>query len=95
MIIIHPLKTYTNPKLKNSLINTWEKQTGQKWPTYQKWNETTKEFDTLNHQVHHIIPQQVGGPHEWWNIHPLLRKDHQSGVHLKGSHLNRLLQSDI
>ena len=46
------------------------------------------------HQIHHIIPQELGGPHVWWNAHPLQAgAPHQGGVHGSGSPLNQILKS--
>ena len=43
--------------------------------------------------LHHIILQEFGGPHLWWNMHPLeLGKHHQGGVHGTGSPLNQIIK---
>ena len=42
-----------------------------------------------------IVPQQVGGPHKWWNIHPLEGgAHHQGGVHGTASVLSKILQEN-
>lgn len=47
----------------------------------------------VRHQIHHIIPQELGGPHIWWNAHPLeFGAAHQGGVHGSGSPLNQILK---
>ena len=82
---------YKNPKLKASLISQWEKKTGQQWPVTIKVIDGVEK--SIPHQFHHIIPQQVGGPHKWWNGHPLSRGEHhQGGVHGAGSVLNQMLK---
>lgn len=45
-----------------------------------------------DYQAHHIIPQQLGGPHEWWNMHPLHPTDHLRGIHGSGSALNQIIK---
>lgn len=89
-------------KKRNELISEWENGTGQKWPKYQKVDKITGEKlidkktglpDMQPAQAHHIIPQQNGGPHTWWNMHPLTAgKHHQGGVHGSGSILNQMLK---
>lgn len=81
--------------VKDKLISEWEGKTGQKWPRY------TEEVYDKNGRVardigqpydaHHIIENNFGGPHEWWNIHPAKFPDeHQAGIHGKGSPSNKL-----
>ena len=51
------------------------------------------ERTTVKHQAHHVIPQELGGPHEWWNMHPAEGgKVHQGGVHRKSSPLSKLVE---
>ena len=76
-------------KKRLSLIDEWERQTGQKWPTYDK--------DILEHgriiakkgqryDAHHIIENKYGGDNEWWNIHPAAKpQEHQRLIHGKDS----------
>ena len=59
-----------------SLRREWEQNTGQTWP---------KDANGNNYQAHHVIPSPYGGPNEWWNLHPVPRSTHQSGVHGTGS----------
>ncbi|GIP64475.1 ribonuclease YxiD [Virgibacillus pantothenticus] len=73
---------------KDKLIDEWEKNTEQKWPTYSKpvlskrgrvYIEKGDRYD-----AHHIIKNEHGGPNEWYNIHPAKRpNEHQSGIHRK------------
>jgi len=44
------------------------------------------------YQAHHINPQQLGGKHEWWNMHPAHKDVHQSGIHGSDSVLNQILR---
>lgn len=75
------------------LINSWEKNTGQKWPSDNVFDPKKGEFVNKDHQLHHIIPQDVGGPHEWWNAHPLRAgSSHQGGVHGKDSPLRQIIK---
>ena len=87
-------KQYTDTKAEQ-IRQEWEKNTGQKWPNQlievnKNGHVKTKERPA---QIHHIIPQQYGGPHEWWNAHPLLPSQHQGGVHGSGSTLNQIIKN--
>jgi predicted ribonuclease toxin of YeeF-YezG toxin-antitoxin module len=88
-------------KNHNQLIARWEDETKQVWPKYpvmdeatglQKINKRTGELDFQRYQAHHIVPQQLGGKHEWWNMHPVHPDQHQGGIHGKGSSLNQILK---
>jgi hypothetical protein len=88
-------KIYDNPKTKTQIISDWEKNTGQKWPTTTKLVDDGKGnliSKPIREEIHHIIPQQHGGPHEWWNAHPLSRAQHQGGIHGSGSPLNQVIR---
>lgn len=62
---------------RNNLKREWEQNTGLTWP------KTTKGVD---YQAHHVIPQQYGGPNQWWNLHPVPGGSaHQGGVHAPSS----------
>ncbi|WP_425594377.1 HNH endonuclease, partial [Pannonibacter phragmitetus] len=62
---------------RNNLKRDWELNTGQKWP---------KTENGVDFQAHHVIPQQYGGPNQWWNLHPVPGGSaHQGGVHGVGS----------
>ncbi len=75
---------------KDALINEWERETGQKWPTY-KDDILDKNGDIYRkagapYDAHHIIENNYGGNHEWWNIHPAKAPvEHQGGIHAAGS----------
>ncbi|MEC2744246.1 T7SS effector LXG polymorphic toxin [Bacillus cereus] len=83
-------------KIKNSLIDEWEKQTGQKWPTYTEDVISEKTGKILRkkgepYDAHHIIENSYRGEHEWWNIHPAkFPNEHQGGIHGSGSPGNKL-----
>lgn len=69
-----------------------EMNTGQVWPSTMKLIDG--KLQPIRHQIHHIIPQEIGGPHVWWNAHPLEGgAAHQGGVHSKESSLNQILKS--
>ena len=85
-------------KIKNSLVEEWEKETGQKWPRYdhdvlsKKGKPYIKKGD--KYDAHHLIENTHGGEHEWWNIHPAKNPDiHQGGIHGKDG-LSRFLFGD-
>ena len=77
-------------KVKNACIAEWEKNTGQKWPTYaypvyDKNGKIVRNVGDL-YDAHHVIENCYGGDHAWWNMHPAKFPDeHQGGVHGKGS----------
>jgi predicted ribonuclease toxin of YeeF-YezG toxin-antitoxin module len=88
---------YRSKALRDSLIADWETHTGQKWPTYEK-----DLFDTAGrrvaeagkqYQFHHIIPQQYGGPHAWWNGHPVPVPEHQTLTHSSKGTLYNIMKS--
>ncbi|MBL9029162.1 MAG: HNH endonuclease [Caedimonas sp.] len=80
-------------RLKENLRKEWEENTGQKWPKSSlELNKKSGQMEPVNDQVHHIIPQKVGGPHEWWNVHPLEKAQHQGGVHGKEAPLRRIMK---
>ena len=86
--IIEKRKRFNNNK--NSLIEKWEKETGQKWPTYDKdiRNKNGKIIRSKGelYDAHHIIENSYNGPDEWWNIHPAkFPNEHQGGIHGKGA----------
>jgi predicted ribonuclease toxin of YeeF-YezG toxin-antitoxin module len=87
--------TRFSKSVKNRAIKQWEANTGQKWPTYQS-NVLKPDGSVLAKQgskydAHHIIPKGEGGPHEWWNMHPVPRPMHQADVHGSGSLLKQFL----
>lgn len=74
-------------KVKNDIIEQWEKNTGQQWPTYSSdviSPDTGKVLRKAGdkYDAHHIIENSYGGEHEWWNIHPArFPNEHQAGIH--------------
>ncbi|MCA6364927.1 MAG: hypothetical protein IM638_17985, partial [Bacteroidetes bacterium] len=73
-------------KKKNTLIEEWEKQTNQSWPTYSTpvYSKSGKVLRKTGdkYDAHHLIESQYGGENEWWNIHPAKFPDeHQGGIH--------------
>ncbi|MDE5414199.1 T7SS effector LXG polymorphic toxin [Alkalihalobacterium chitinilyticum] len=81
--------------LKDKLIAEWEEKTNQKWPRYteevlDKNGEVARSIGQP-YDAHHIIENNFGGPHEWWNIHPAkYPNEHQAGIHGKGSPSGKL-----
>ena len=79
---------FENKVAKDALRAEWEKQTGQKWPTYEDdvYNKKGEKIKSKgeNYDMHHIIHNSHGGTHEWWNMHPASIEEHQA-IHGKGS----------
>ncbi|WP_281256495.1 hypothetical protein [Rummeliibacillus pycnus] len=81
--------------LKDKLIAEWEEKTKQKWPRYteevlDKNGEVARSIGQP-YDAHHIIENNFGGPHEWWNIHPAkYPNEHQAGIHGKGAPSGKL-----
>ncbi|WP_285813516.1 LXG domain-containing protein [Rossellomorea marisflavi] len=81
--------------LKDKLIAEWEEKTNQKWPRYteevlDKNGEVARSIGQP-YDAHHIIENNFGGPHEWWNIHPAkYPNEHQAGIHGKGAPSGKL-----
>jgi hypothetical protein len=71
-------------KVRDDLRAEWERQTKQEWPKYEVMDLDTGKPKFINYDAHHIIQNNHGGPHEWWNIHPALREEHQK-IHGTGS----------
>jgi hypothetical protein len=62
---------------RNNLKREWELNTGLIWP---------KTESGVDFQAHLVIPQQYGGPNQWWNLHPVPGGSaHQGGVHAPAS----------
>ncbi|TLX17118.1 HNH endonuclease signature motif containing protein [Rhizobium sp. MHM7A] len=88
-------KTWNKP-VKDALIREWEAQTGLPWPKhsktiYSKHGRILAEAGSP-YEAHHIIPKSIGGPHSWWNMHPVPRPEHQSVVHAGTSFLNEIMK---
>jgi hypothetical protein len=82
---------FKNNSFKKELISQWETNTGNTWPVSQRLIKG--EFKNVNNDIHHIIPQEIGGAHEWWNIHPLkFGSEHQGGVHGTNSPLKQIMK---
>ncbi len=85
-------------KIKDQLIEEWEKNTGQTWPTYSEDVISKKTGEPVRkkgdkYDAHHIIENSFEGEHEWWNIHPAkFPNEHQSGIHGTGSPANELFK---
>lgn len=83
---------------KNSLIEEWEKNTGQTWPTYSEDIISEKTGQIYIHKgdkydAHHLIELSYGGEETWWNIHPAKRpSEHQGGIHGSGSSANEIFK---
>ncbi|KGL38301.1 hypothetical protein BMT55_02695 [Listeria newyorkensis] len=87
-------------KVKNSLITEWELKTGQVWPTYSDDVISAKNGAAIRNKgdlydAHHLIENNFGGEHEWWNIHPAkFPNEHQAGIHGAGSPGNELFKGE-
>ena len=87
---------FKNAKLE--LIAQWEKNTGQKWPTYLE-DVVSAEISKVVHatekayDAHHLILNSYGGDISWWNIHPASNPlEHQGGIHGAGSIANEIFK---
>ncbi|MHC5436244.1 HNH endonuclease signature motif containing protein, partial [Listeria welshimeri] len=84
--------------IKDTLIDEWEIQTGQKWPRYSEDLISEKTGKILRrkgdpYDAHHIIENSFGGEHEWWNMHPAkFPNEHQAGIHGAGSPASELFK---
>ncbi|BCJ95506.1 hypothetical protein acsn021_30750 [Anaerocolumna cellulosilytica] len=82
-------------KVKNDLIAQWEKETGQVWPTYTQivYDKNGKPARNIGdfYDAHHVIENNYGGDHSWWNITPAKFPDeHQGGIHRSQSPARKL-----
>lgn len=83
-------RIYNTNGCKARLISEWQTNTGMKWPLYAVViNRQKMKFPC---HFHHIIPQNVGGPHTWWNGFPVPPELHQKVVHGTSSALKKLLK---
>ena len=83
--------------VKNSLIIEWEKETKQKWPVYTNIIYDKKGNPVRNigdyYDAHHIIENNYGGDHAWWNIIPAkFPNEHQGGIHRSKSPIRKLFK---
>jgi hypothetical protein len=81
-------------KVRNTLIAEWEKNNGEKWPTYDSdvLGDVGNVIRRAGHRydAHHLIEVSVKGPNEWWNIHPAkFPGEHQGGIHAPKSHTTK------
>jgi hypothetical protein len=83
-------RQFKDTKFKDKLIAEWEKNTGQQWPTYR--GIVNGEEKAFRYQAHHMNPQQLGGKHEWWNMHPVHPTAHQGGIHGRAGMLNKIIK---
>ncbi len=75
---------------KKTLRRQWEEATGIKWPRYNSSRRSASGKGFVfkkgwRYDAHEFIPNAYGGPIQWWNIIPVHRDDHQSGIHTEGS----------
>ena len=96
-------RDFKSPAFKDKLIKDWEHMGGttkvRDWPKYTK-DVLGKDGKVIRgaevgnpHQAHHIIPQQVKGPHAWWNMHPAPTPMHQEVLHGSASRLMEILRT--
>lgn len=83
-------------KVKNQLIAEWEKNTGQKWSTYNSdvANSQGKILrkEGMKWDAHELILNSWGSPHFWYNITPAPHPEHQRDIHGKDSLCNKIFQ---
>jgi len=73
-------------KIRAQLREEWEKQTGQKWPSYEEDVKDGKgkviRRKGQPYDAHHIVELSYGGPNVWYNLFPAKHPDeHQQGIH--------------
>lgn len=83
--------------VKNSLIIEWEKETKQKQPVYTNVIYDKKGNPVRNigdyYDAHHIIENNYGGDHAWWNIIPAkFPNEHKDGIHRSKSPIRKLFK---
>jgi hypothetical protein len=82
--------------VRDRAVKAWEQHTGSAWPRHtnvvygKNGNVLARIGDP--YEAHHVIPKQIGGPHAWWNMHPVPRPEHQSVVHASKSFLNQIME---
>lgn len=86
-------------KNREKIIYDWEKNTGNKWPEHPNDMMTKSGISHpragTDHDFHHIIPQEYGGPNQWWNGIPLKSgKHHQDVINDADSPLNKILNGN-
>lgn len=80
---------------RKELIREWEKNTGQKWPTYTE-PVYSKHGDVVRivgatYDAHHILENSWLGDNEWWNMYPAKFPDeHQKGIHRKDGYADQI-----
>ncbi|WP_327210835.1 HNH endonuclease [Rhizobium leguminosarum] len=83
-------------KLRPSVKEEWVKNTGRPWPKYEKdiLSKNGRPYRKAGDdwEAHHIIPKDKGGPHEWWNVHPVPRPEHQGVIHARDAILNKMME---
>jgi hypothetical protein len=87
-------------KIKDKIMSDHALMTGTPWPTRVKLDKFGSPVIDVKTglpkiekaQVHHIIPQEYGGPHQWWNASPIFGgAAHQGGIHRANSALREIL----
>lgn len=87
-------------KVREKLIEEWEKANGTEWPRYQEDVYLTKKNGEVylkhpagtRYDAHHVVPLSMGGKNEVSNITPIHVKDHDDhkGVHDKNGAYGKL-----
>jgi predicted ribonuclease toxin of YeeF-YezG toxin-antitoxin module len=84
--------------VKKQIIQDWELNTGQKFPTYKshvynRHGEVIR-MKGQRYDLHHIIACSWGGDNRWENLHPLkFPNEHQNGVHRKNGMFERIFET--
>ena len=84
---------------KSKIIESWENNTGKKWPYTkgdgERYNGKLISNSPVKYQIHHIILISYAGPNEWWNMWPAkFPNEHQGGIHRKGGPASKLFPDD-
>lgn len=83
-------------RIKTTVINEWERNTGQTWPRYTEdvVNDAGKVIRKAGdrYDAHHIIEVSTNGPHEWWNIHPAHKIKEHDLIHAADSVASKIFR---
>jgi hypothetical protein len=64
---LHQVYRDEHNRLRADIRSEWTRHTGKDWPF-----ETDETGNIIYHDVHHIIPLDLGGPYwAWWNVVPV------------------------
>lgn len=85
---------------KSEIILDWEKEYGEKWPTYKEPVFSRKgkviRLTGDRYDCHHIVECSWGGDNQWYNQIPAKHPDeHQQYIHRKDGPADRIFNQEI